>query len=322
VIASQAVIAGAFSLTAQALQLGYIPRVEVRHLSEDEEGQVYVPLVNWVLLAAAVGLVGHFRTSGALAGAYGMAVAGTMVLTTILAWAYFRRIWSWPAALAMLAAFLPIDLAFLGANLVKLDKGAWFPLLIGALGYALFTTWRRGQRIVSVQQSRRLRGGSLRSRSADHPPLRVPGTGVYLTRATAGIPRTLLHNLAHNHVLHRQVVLLTVITDPVPRVARQRRLLVQRATPDLAHLIAHYGYLQRPNVPQLVRDAAAQGVAFDAQTTTYFLARVRPVVTNNRGMARWRKRLYVFLSNNALPVSANYRIPSEQVFEVGVQVEL
>ena len=219
VIASQAVIAGAFSLTSQALQLGYIPRVAVRHLSEDEEGQVYVPLVNWILLAAAVGLVGHFRTSNALAGAYGMAVSGTMVLTTILASAYFRRTWGWPAALAISAAFLPIDFAFLGANLVKLDKGAWFPLLIGALGYLLFTTWRRGQRIVNAQQSKRLRGG-LRSRIADHSPLRVPGTGVFLSRATAGIPRTLLHNLAHNHVLHQQVVLLTVVTDPVPRVPR------------------------------------------------------------------------------------------------------
>jgi KUP system potassium uptake protein len=321
VIASQAVIAGAFSLTSQALQLGHIPRVEVRHSSEDEEGQVYVPFVNWLLLAAAVWLVAHFRSSDALAGAYGVAVSGTMVLTTILAFAYFRRIWGWLAATAMLLLFLPIDLAFLGANLVKIDKGAWFPLLIGGLGYLLFTTWTRGQSIANVEQSRSLQS-QFRKRMADHPPLRVPGTAVYLTRTPTGVPRTLLHNLTHNGVLHRQVVLLTVITEPLPRVPREQRLEVQRDGSELTGIVAHYGYLERPNVPQLLRDAAARGVPFDAAETTYFLARVRVMVTGRRGMARWRKRLYAFLVKNALPATANYRIPSEQVFEVGVQVEL
>jgi KUP system potassium uptake protein len=321
VIASQAVIAGAFSLTSQALQLGHIPRVEVRHSSEDEEGQVYVPFVNWLLLAAAVWLVAHFRSSDALAGAYGVAVSGTMVLTTILAFAYFRRIWGWLAATAMLLLFLPIDLAFLGANLVKIDKGAWFPLLIGGLGYLLFTTWTRGQSIANVEQSRSLQS-QFRKRMADHPPLRVPGTAVYLTRTPTGVPRTLLHNLTHNGVLHRQVVLLTVITEPLPRVPREQRLEVQRDGSELTGIVAHYGYLERPNVPQLLRDAAARGVPFDAAETTYFLARVRVMVTGRRGMARWRKRLYAFLVKNALPATANYRIPSEQVFEVGVQVEM
>jgi KUP system potassium uptake protein len=321
VIASQAVIAGAFSLTSQALQLGHIPRVEVRHSSEDEEGQVYVPFVNWLLLAAAVWLVAHFRSSDALAGAYGVAVSGTMVLTTILAFAYFRRIWGWLAATAMLLLFLPIDLAFLGANLVKIDKGAWFPLLIGGLGYLLFTTWTRGQSIANVEQSRSLQS-QFRKRMADHPPLRVPGTAVYLTRTPTGVPRTLLHNLTHNGVLHRQVVLLTVITEPLPRVPREQRLEVQRDGSELTGIVAHYGYLERPNVPQLLRDAAARGVPFEAAETTYFLARVRVMVTGRRGMARWRKRLYAFLVKNALPATANYRIPSEQVFEVGVQVEM
>jgi KUP system potassium uptake protein len=321
VIASQAVIAGAFSLTSQALELGHIPRVEVRHSSEDEEGQVYVPFVNWLLLAAAVWLVAHFRTSDALAGAYGVAVSGTMVLTTILAFAYFRRVWGWLAGLAMLLVFLPIDVAFFGANLTKIDKGAWFPLLIGALGYLLFTTWTRGQSLSSVEQSRTLEN-RFRKSIVDHPPLRVPATAVYLTRQPSAVPRTLLHNLAHNHVLHEHVLLLTIITEQLPRVPRDQRLQVQRDQSDLIGIVAHYGYLERPNVPQLLRDAAARGVPFDADQTSYFLARVRVIVTTHRGMARWRKRLYAFLVKNALPATANYRIPSERVFEVGVQVEL
>jgi KUP system potassium uptake protein len=320
VIASQAVIAGAFSLTAQALQLGHIPRLEVRHSSEDEEGQVYVPFVNWLLLVAAVGLVAHFRTSDALAGAYGVAVSGTMVLTTILAFTYFRRTWGLLAAAALAVVFLPIDLAFLGANLVKIDKGAWFPLLVGALGYLVFTTWTRGQRIVTAEQSRTLQS-PFRKRLADQQPQRVPGTAIYLTRAPATVPRTLLHNLAHNRVLHRHIVLLTVITEPVPRVPRAQRLEVQPGS-DFAGIVAHYGYMERPNVPQVLRDAAAQGLALDDTDVTYFSARLRVLITRRGGMARWRKRLYAVLVNNALPATANYRIPSEQVFEVGVQVEL
>jgi KUP system potassium uptake protein len=321
VIASQAIIAGAFSLTTQALELGYSPRVEVRHSSEDEEGQVYVPLVNWLLLAAAVGLVVYFRSSDALAGAYGVAVSGTMVLTTVLAYAYFRRVWGWVPAAALAALFLPIDLAFLGANLVKIDKGGGFPLFIGACGYLLFTTWTRGQQLVTAEQSRVLESEFVQRVTAQ-PPLRVPGTAVFLTRAPAAVPRTLLHNLAHNHVLHEQVVLLTLVTEPVPRVPREERLHVQRDAPGMIGIVAHYGYMQRPNVPQVLRDATAHGFVFDPQATTYFLARVRVVITGRPGMARWRKRLYALLATNARSASANYRIPSERVFEVGVQVEL
>jgi KUP system potassium uptake protein len=321
VIASQAIIAGAFSLTAQALELGYSPRVEVRHSSEDEEGQVYVPLINWLLLLAAVGLVVHFRTSDALAGAYGVAVSGTMVLTTILAFVYFRRIWGLLPAAALAMLFLPIDLAFVGANLVKIDRGGGFPLFVAACGYLLFTTWMRGQQLVTAEQSRVLESEFLQRVTA-RPPLRVPGTAVFLTRAPAGVPRTLLHNLAHNHVLHEQVVLLTLVTDPLPRVSRTDRLAVQRDAAGMVGIVARYGYMQHPNVPQVLREATAQGFVFDPSATTYFLARVRVVVTRRPGMARWRKRLYALLAANALSASANYRIPSEQVFEVGVQVEL
>jgi KUP system potassium uptake protein len=320
VIASQAIIAGGFSLTSQALQLGYCPRVEVRHSSEEEEGQVYVPFVNWLLLAAAVGLVMSFRSSDALAGAYGVAVSGTMVLTTVLAFVYFRRVWGQLAALALAALFLPIDFAFVGANLAKVDRGGWIPLAVAACGYLLFSTWTRGQRMVLDERGRTLES-EFRARVADHPPLRVPGTAVFLTRTPAEVPRTLLHNLAHNHVLHQRVVLLTVETDPVPRVGADARLEIRKDPSDVVGVTAHYGYVERPNVPQLLRELVARGVALDGDIT-YFLARVRVVITHRPGMARWRKRLYTFLANNARSMTANYRIPSEQVFEIGIQVEL
>jgi KUP system potassium uptake protein len=320
VIASQAIIAGAFSLTSQALQLGYCPRVEVRHSSEQEEGQVYVPLVNWLLLVAAVGLVLAFHSSDALAGAYGVAVSGTMVLTTVLAFVYFRRAWGQLAALAMVALFLPIDFSFFGANLFKIDRGGWIPLVIAACGYLLFSTWTRGQRMVMEERGRTVEN-EFRARVADHPPLRVPGTAVFLTRAPAEVPRTLLHNLAHNHVLHQHVVLLTVETEPVPRVGAEARLDVRRDASECVTVVAHYGYMERPNVPQLLREVAARGVALDGEVT-YFLARVRVVITRRRGLARWRKRLFAFLANNARSMTADYRIPSEQVFELGIPVEL
>jgi KUP system potassium uptake protein len=322
VIASQAIIAGAFSLTSQALQLGFVPRVAVRHSSADEEGQVYVPLVNWMLLAAAVGLVLHFRTSGALAGAYGVAVSGTMVLTTVLACVYYRRQWGWGLTLPVAAVFLVIDLAFLGANLAKVDRGGWFPLLVGAAGYLLFTTWTRGQQLVTAEQARTAQSESAK-RIAAHPPVAVDGTAVFLTRSQAGMPPTLLLFLAHTHALHRNVFLLTIAIDPVPRVAHEQRFQIGRDASGLIALTVRYGYMQRPNVPHVLRDAAATlGIAIDVQTTTYFLARVRVIVTRRPGMAVWRKRLYAFLVNNALPAYANYRIPPEQMFEVGIQVEI
>jgi KUP system potassium uptake protein len=321
VIASQAIIAGAFSLTAQAVQLGFCPRVEVRHSSEDEEGQVYVPLVNWLLLFAALGLVLGFRGSSALANAYGVAVSGTMVLTTVLAFAYFRRRWGLLAASALGVVFLPIDVAFVGANIAKIDRGGWIPLAVGCAGYLLFSTWRRGQRIANTRQSR-LRASEFFKRVAAAPPLRAPGTGVFLTRTASRVPRTLLDNLAHNGILHEQVVLLTVVTEPLPRIAREQRLQLRRDVPGAIIVVGHYGYMQRPNVPQLMRDAAALGLSLPPQRTTYFISRLRVLAGSKGGMARWRRRLFAVLANNALPATANYRIPIEQVFEIGVQVEV
>ena len=320
VIASQAVIAGAFSLTAQAVELGYAPRTEIRHASADEEGQVYVPLVNWLLFAAAAGLVLHFRTTDALAGAYGLAVSGTMVLTTLLAVITFSGRWGWTLAALFGLVFLPIDLAFLGANLVKIGHGGWFPLAVAALGYLLFSTWMRGQQR-SLRELERMAESEFLAHLAADPPTRVRGTAVHLSRGT-GVPRTLWHNLTLNHVLHELVIVLTVRVDDVPRVPDAERLSIERFSDDLLGVTARYGYLQRPNVERLLRELTARGVAIDFANVTYVLARVRIIPTDQPGMARWRKRLYAFLARNAYPSTANYRLPRERVLEVGVQVEI
>ncbi|MEO8603125.1 MAG: potassium transporter Kup [bacterium] len=322
VIASQAVISGAFSLTAQALELGYAPRVDVRHSSPDEEGQVYVPMVNGLLLIAAVALVLHFGSTDALAGAYGVAVSGTMGLTTLLAAVYFSGRWGWPRAALLAAVFLPIDFAFLGANLVKIDHGGWVPLLVAGVGYLLFTTWTRGQDLVNVELNR-MAEGELIKHLAAAPPVRVPGTGVYLTRGT-GVPRTLLHNLALNHALHRTVIVLTIRIEPLPRIADSdpKRILVEPVTDDFISITARYGYMQRPNVPLVLRDCAARGIPVEGDDITYVLAGVRVIPTANPGMARWRKRLYAFLARNAYPSTANYQLPRDRVLEVGLQVEI
>ena len=323
VIASQAVISGAFSLTAQALELGFAPRVDVRHSSADEEGQVYVPFVNALLFVAAVALVLHFGSTDALAGAYGVAVSGTMSLTTLLATVYFSGRWGWPRALLLGLVFLPIDLSFLGANLVKIDHGGWVPLLVAACGYLVFTTWTRGQDLVNIALDR-MAETELQQHLAAEAPVRVAGTGVYLTRSS-GVPRPLLHILTLNRALHRVVVVLTLRTDPLPRISENdpTRFVVVRYADDLYGITARYGYMQRPNVPRLLRDAAAQGAPITCDDLTYVLARVRVIpLAGRRGMARWRKRLYAFLSRNAYPATANYRLPRERILEVGVQVEI
>ncbi|MDX2167261.1 MAG: KUP/HAK/KT family potassium transporter [Deltaproteobacteria bacterium] len=320
VIASQAVIAGAFSLTAQAVELGYAPRTEVRHASADEEGQVYVPLINWLLFAAAVWLVLHFCSSDALAGAYGVAVAGTMALTTWLAVVHFSGRWGWAAAALFGVAFLPIDLAFLGANLVKIDHGGWFPLTVAALGYLLFNTWMRGQQL-SLAALERMAEGEFRAHVAAEPPARVRGTAVFFTRS-GGLPRMLWHHVALTHALHKLVVVLTVQITDEPRVADTARLQIAPLGDDLVAVTARYGYMQRPNVPRVLREVAARGVAIDFDDVTYILARTRIVYGANRSMALWRKRLYAFLARNAYPATANYRLPRERVLELGVQVEI
>jgi KUP system potassium uptake protein len=325
VIASQALISGAFSLTRQAVQLGYSPRVDIDFTSAEEMGQVYVPQVNWALMLATIGLVVGFRSSSNLAAAYGIAVTTTMVITTLLLYKVARHVWGVSRAVAMPIAgfFLFIDLGFFGANALKVVQGGWFPLVVAAVIFTLMTTWKRGRSILASRLTARAypfeRFLQLIERD---PPLRVPGTAVFMTGTRGVTPPALLHNLAHNKVLHEQVVLITVTTADVPAVPKDQHVAFEDLGRCFYRLTVVYGFMQQPNVPEAMRQAAALGLRFDEEETTYFLGRETLLVTQKPGMALWRERLFVIMSRNALRATAFFRIPPERVVELGMQVEL
>ncbi|MBI2614634.1 MAG: potassium transporter Kup [Gemmatimonadetes bacterium] len=325
IIASQAVISGAFSLTRQAVQLGYSPRVTIDHTSAREIGQIYVPAVNWALMLATAGLVVGFRTSSNIAGAYGVALASEMVITTLMFFVVSREIWRWNllSALPVVGLFLVVDVAFLGANSLKIPQGGWFPLVAGAVVFTLLTTWKRGRELLY---------GRLRERAVPldillgdieaEPPQRVPGTAVFMTPNVGSTPPALVHNLAHNKVLHEQVIFLSILTQEVPVVPPPERVQVK----DLGHgfywVTARYGFMQDPSVPDILERAKGQGVESRLEATTFFLGRETLLATARPGMARWREHIFSFMSRNAQRATAFYKIPPDQVFEVGVQVEM
>lgn len=326
IIASQAVISGAFSLTRQAIQLGYSPRLQIEHTSATEIGQIYMPNVNWVLMLAAIGLVIGFRSSGDLAAAYGVAVSTDMVITTLIFAVVAWEMWGWRRWLvgALTAAFLVVDLSFFGANIVKVAAGGWFPILIAAIVFTLMSTWRRGRQILA----QRLRQGVLPfdqflESIRQDPPVRVPGTAIFMMGNPDGTPPTLLHNLKHNKVLHEQVALLTVVTEEVPHVHRGERVEVTPLGDGFYRVIAHYGFMQNPNVLRVLERAKRKGLEMKLMDTTFFLGRERLIATKRRkGMAVWRERLFAFMSRNAQPATAFFRIPPNRVVELGAQVEL
>jgi KUP system potassium uptake protein len=325
VIASQAVISGAFSLTWQAVQLGLLPRVRVIHTSEDEIGQIYIPVVNRALLVATVALVLGFRTSSNLAAAYGVAVTGTMVITTILAFTVMRRLWGWslPLAAALVGFFLAIDVAFLASNLVKVVDGGWFPLLVGAGGGLLMTTWRTGRRMLVErlrEQSTSLE--ELKQRVEAAQPARVPGTVIYMTGHPDLIPAALRRLLRMFNALHEHVVFLTVLAERVPRVEAGNRLEVQPLGLGFFRVTAHYGFLEQPNVPRAVSRCREQGLVIDPNVAIYVLSPETLIATPRPGMALWREKLFAFMVMNAARATEFYRIPPAQVLEVGGQIEL
>ena len=325
VIASQALISGAFSLAQQAIQLGFSPRMTIVHTSGEASGQIYVPEVNTILMISCVALTLMFQKSGNLAAAYGIAVMGTMVITTILLFSVELRIWKWPLwqALALSAAFMVIDIPFLAANVVKIVSGGWVPLAVAFAIYVLMTTWKRGRRAVR----KTLEAGSLPidlflAGLATYGPFRVKGTAVFMTSSMNVTPPILLHHFKHNKVLHEKVILFTIVTEGVPEVAKRDRIQMRELEHGFSEVIAHYGFMQTPNVPLALRRAAELGLQFDANSVSYFLGRETILTTGKSAMARWRKSLFVYLARNARPANAFFRIPPNRVIELGAQVEI
>lgn len=324
VIASQAVITGAFSLTRQAVQLGFLPRVEIRHTSASHAGQIYVPIVNWILLFATVGLVLGFRTSEGLAGAYGVAVVATMVITTVLGFLCSRLVWKWSlvAAVAASACFLAIDLGFLAANVIKIPEGGWFPLLVAGGVYFLMATWRKGHRNLERRLGdRRVPFQHFVKDLEEHNVLRVPGLAVFLDGDPTGVPHTLLHNVEHNKVVHEHVVMLTIVVREVPHVSHDERLEVVEVAPGFFRALAYFGFQDEPSIPTLLREARAQGVPYeDVNRTSFFLGRETLVKGSRHAMSWWREALFVVLSRNQRTADEYFGVPANRVVELGVQV--
>ncbi|HLL03161.1 MAG TPA: potassium transporter Kup [Myxococcaceae bacterium] len=325
-IASQAVISGAFSNTRQAMQLGYCPRMEVVHTSAEERGQIYLPGLNIVLLVGVVALVLGFRSSSALAGAYGIAVVTAMMMTTCMAYIVARERWGVRrvVALPVAALFLIIELAFFSATSVKIPDGGWFPLALAVGLFTLMTTWKRGREIL---------GGKLRAASMDlqdlmsgfsgeHAPVRVPGTAVFMTGNPEGSPPALLHNLKHNKVLHEQVVLLTIASEDVPHVSAEERVEVQPLEQGFVRVIARYGFMENPSIPDILKKGREKGLQFQLMSTSFFLGRETLIPSKKPGMAMWREALFSWMSRNARSATAFFRIPPNRVVELGTQVEL
>ncbi len=324
VVASQALISGAFSLTQQAVQLGYCPRVTIVHTSGKAEGQIYVPEVNHFLMVACVLLVLVFRESSGLAAAYGIAVTGTMSITSILFYRLTRQ-WGWPEwkSASLLALFLSIDLAFLSANVAKIREGGWLPLLVAAAIFAAMTTWKEGRRslgrhVIANTLPMELFMDDVRSTQ----PHRVKGTAVFMTSNPEGAPPVLLHHFKHNKVLHEKVVMLSVQTRHVPEVPASERLEVRELGLGFWQITASYGFMQTPDVLEVLRLANARGLGVEVEGASFYLGRETLLTTGRAGMARWRKVLFAFLSRNARPANMFFNIPPNRVVELGTQIEL
>jgi KUP system potassium uptake protein len=327
VIASQAIISGAFSLTLQASRLGYLPRLEIRHTSRQRAGQIYIPAVNWILLMATVGLVITFASSGSLASAYGIAITATMVITTVLLLVAMRTVLDWPWWMVASAGviFLVMDLTFFVANVRKVLDGGWFPLLVAGMVYFVMATWRQGyaserrksrNRIVPVRDFLAEIGGGGKYR-------RVPGQAVYLTSNARGTPHSFRHNLEHNRALHDRVVLYTATFVKAPHVPPEERLKISRLRDDITRVVAYYGYLENPDVPGDLRDASRQeDLKLDLERITYFVGGDTLLARSKAGTDSWRSALYALLAKNEARATRHFNLPPDQVFEIGAQIRV
>ncbi|HKY46566.1 MAG TPA: potassium transporter Kup [Acidimicrobiia bacterium] len=325
IIASQAIISGAFSLTRQAVQLGYLPRVEILHTSAVKIGQIYIPVVNWLLMVGTIGLVLAFRSSSNIAGAYGVAVSTTMVITTFLAYFVARRVWGWSPWLAgaVTVGFIAIDLTFFGANILKLGAGGWLPLLVAAAAFTVMTTWERGGELLVERFGKtKLSMDHLLKDVGQHGPTRVAGTAIFLTGDPDMIPTALLHNVKHNKVLHEQNVFLTVRNEEIPYVSTRDRVSVEDLGSGFFRVIGRYGFMEDPNVPAILEETRKAGLEADLRRPTYVLSRNAVLPAAHPPLARWRESLFIFLMRNSLRPTQFFRIPHNQVVEIGRQISL
>lgn len=326
IIASQALISGAYSLTRQAIQLGFFPRVTIVHTSGQAEGQIYIPEINTALAVSCIGLVLAFKESSALAAAYGIAVTGTMAITSIIYFIVLRETWHWPRyrAVALVAIFLTFDIAFFGANLLKFFDGGWFPVAIAAVIFLVMTTWKKGRAMLARNLADRLLPINVFLTDLEETkPTRVPGTAVFMSSNPNGVPIVLLHHWKHNQVLHQTVVLLSVIAETVPEVKATRRLAVRHLGNGFHHLTALYGFMETPNVPAIMALAASEyGVPYAPERTSYYLGRETLLASKKRGMHPWRKALFAFISRNSRSATQYFAIPADRVVELGMQIDL
>ena len=325
VIASQAVISGAFSLSRQAVQLGVMPPLDIFQTSARTQGQIYIPQVNWLLLVAVVSLVLGFESSSALASAYGFAVTGTMTITTVLAGAVARGVWHWrwPTIAVVLVPIIMVDLALFGANAMKIPSGGWFPLVIGLVIFTVMSTWRTGRQLLLARVGREaVPLASFLTTCEEAPEARVSGTAVYLTTQTAYVPATLLHNLKHNKVLHRTVLLVRVVTENIPRVAGADRIEASDLGGGFWQIEAHFGLAQTPNIPRELSRAKIPGLELDPSQLSFFVGRTNVKPSSRPGMARWREHIYSSLVRIATRPTEFFRIPPDRVIELGAEVEI
>jgi KUP system potassium uptake protein len=325
IIASQAVISGAFSMTRQAVRMGYFPNMTILHTSAYEAGQIYMPFVNWALFWCIVVVVVLFGESGKLASAYGIAVTGTMAITTVLACYVARYNWDWNQQLVKYLgiALLIIDIPFFTSNLIKLLDGGWLPLSVGALTFTIMAVWK-WERFLLLRQLSRM------SMPLDQfvalvgkvAPQKVPGTAIYLSRTQQGIPHALIHNLSHNHVLHERIVLMTIRTQDIPYVEPEKHVAISELAPNIWRLTVTYGFHETPDVTELFRFSARQGMVFNLQATTFFLSRETLLPAKRSIFAQWRARMFILLSKNSLRTNDVIHIPADRVVEIGMQIKV
>jgi KUP system potassium uptake protein len=324
IIASQAVISGAFSVTQQAIQLGFVPRLRITHTSESAAGQIYIPVVNWALMTMVLLLVFTFQTSSNLAAAYGIAVTGAMLIDTALIAVVLFTMWKWNRLLsaALVILFATVDLGYFSSNLTKVPAGGWFPLLVGGIAFTLLTTWAKGRQLMIARMNEASLPMEIFIKSAAPSAARVPGTAVFMTSASSGVPHALLHNLKHNKVLHERIILLTVRIEDVPYVASEKRIDVHKYGAGFYRVVLRYGFMEEIDVPAALAQVREIGPQCKMMDTSFFLARQTLLPSSRPGMAIWREKLFAWMLRNAESAMEFFKLPTNRVVELGSQVEI